>query len=356
METVLIYGDDGFATGGGCYGRAFERAGYRAVLLGEGVGLGTYRSNLALRIFKRAFARVRETDRLAHVRLVFEEIRRHRPSIVVALGGKHLAFDEVNRIREGGAFVVNVNHDDFFSRYRSNWTWTQRRAIPAYDHILTTRTVNVDEIRLHNPNVSFFPFAYDPEIHRPVPVSDGERETWASDVVFVGTWATQRARLLETLVTAVPARYSIYGAGWERLARSSPLRPSLRGIVWGDDMSRALGGGKIALGFLRKENRDEYTQRTFEIPACGGLLLAERTETHHSLFRDGVEAVFFDPDDPAELIRSVRALLADEPRRESIRAAGRAAVTRGNHSYDDRIRDVLTLATVRRGTAARVAP
>jgi spore maturation protein CgeB len=112
-------------------------------------------------------------------------------------------------------------------------------------------------------------------------------------------------------------------------------------------MAKALGGAKIALGFLRKENRDDYTQRTFEIPACGGLLLAERTPMHLSLFREGVEAEFFDPTRPEELAAKVRDLLADDARRDAIRTAGRAAVLRGGYTYDDRIRQILDLYSSR---------
>jgi spore maturation protein CgeB len=108
-----------------------------------------------------------------------------------------------------------------------------------------------------------------------------------------------------------------------------------------DDQCKAIGGAKIALAFLRKLNRDDYTQRTFEIPACGGLLLAERTARHASFYREGIEAEFFDPSKPDELVRKVRELLADGERRRAIREAGRRALERGHHTYSDRLIRVL---------------
>jgi len=104
-----------------------------------------------------------------------------------------------------------------------------------------------------------------------------------------------------------------------------------------DDLCRAIGSAKIALGFLRKENRDEYTQRTFEIPACGGLLLAERTEEHSRLLEEGVEAEFFDINKHDELCQKVSSLLNDPARREEIRRRGTQAIVRGQHTYVDRL-------------------
>jgi spore maturation protein CgeB len=341
---VLVYGSVGPATGGLSYARAFERAGWEARTFSGSAGLEHYRKSLTLRLFTRLRGQIRESDRAAHVAALAAEVAAFRPDILLATGGHYLSADDVRRFRDGGAWVANVNHDDFFSRYRSNWTWTQRRAIPAYDAILTTRTVNVEEIRPLNPNVHFFSFSYDPDVHRPVAIPPEERAEWESDVVFVGQRARHRSRVIESLVRAVPASYAIRGPGWDGVGRLSSVRPFVKGYhVWGDDMAKALGGAKIALGFLRKENRDDYTQRTFEIPACGGLLLAERTPKHTSIFREGVEAEFFDPDRPDELIAKVRALLADDARRDRIRRAGMEALWRGPYTYDDRVREVLAL-------------
>jgi spore maturation protein CgeB len=341
---IVLYGEAAHCGSGAyCYAETLREMGHHVEVASEAVHFEKY-ARPALRVLRKLRGRPLEVHRRRNAGELLGLARRAKPQIVIVLKGLHIAADDVRALRAGGAWVVNINHDDFFSRNKSNWSVVQRRALPAYDFVFATREVNVAEVRPLNPNVEFFPFAYYPRIHRPLPVTTVEDARFASDVVFVGTWERERCELLERLVTAVPARYAIWGSFWSRAGRRSPLRPFIRGgDVRGDDMAKALGGAEIALGFLRKSNRDDYTQRTFEIPACGGLLLAERTARHLTFYREGIEAEFFDPERPDELVSRVRALLSDPERRTQIRAAGLAALQRQAHTYRDRLERLLWL-------------
>jgi hypothetical protein len=288
------------------------------------------------RVHWRLRRRLPERDRRRHVQTIIDAAEAFRPTAIIILKGLHFGRDDIRRFREI-AWTANINHDDFFSSNGNNWTPLQRGAVPEYDFVFVTRQANVAEIRPLNRNVELFRFAYYPRLHRPVQWTGGGTSPHAVDVAFVGTWERQRARMLEELVERVPARYAIWGTQWEKLSRRSPLRKFVRGgAIAGDDMAMAVGHAKISLGFLRKENRDEYTQRSFEIPACGGCLLAERTPAHLELFREGVDAEFFDAADPDELTDKVRELIADAARRDALRSAG--ALRLGGHTYADRLR------------------
>jgi spore maturation protein CgeB len=336
---VLLYTDGQNAgTGSWCYAETLKELGHEVVLFDEGTRLQRYRGTIPARIHGRLFGSAWEPMRRWHAAALRAVVHRERPNICIILKGVNVSADDVRVLKATGAWVVNVNHDDFFSAHRTNWSRTQRAALPHYDYLFTTREVNVAELHPFNSRVEFFPFAFYPRIHRPVSIAASERSLWETDVVFVGNWEAERSEQLETLAKRVPARYAVWGSGWERAGAKSPLVPFLRGRqVMLDDMAKALGGARVALGFLRRANRDDYTQRTFEIPACNGVLLGERTARHQAFYREGVEAEFFDPGSADELAAKVGKLLTHDAAREAMRSAGRDALLRQNHTYKDRM-------------------
>jgi spore maturation protein CgeB len=343
---ILIYGEcESVGSGAWCYAETLREMGHNVATFSDGYGLDLYRTSLLARGYRKLRKRLIETHRMNHVGAFIGAAAKLRPEIVLVLKGLHIGPADVVALKRTGAWVVNLNHDDFFTLNSNNWTQLQRAALPAYDFILTTREVNVSEVRPFNPNVEFFPFAYYPPIHQPVEILDSEASVWCNDVVFVGGWEKERCDFLESLVSAVPAKYAIWGAHWNRVRKSSPLLPFIRRTeIWTSDMAKTISGAKVSLAFLRKENRDDYTQRTFEIPACGGVLLAERTERQKKFFAEGKEAEFFDPKRPEELIEKVRLLLGDDDHRAAVRRAGREALLKQKHTYRDRLERLIQLS------------
>ncbi len=111
------------------------------------------------------------------------------------------------------------------------------------------------------------------------------------------------------------------------------------GEVYGDDYARALTGSKIGIGFLRQVWPDQHTTRTFEIPACGSMLLADRTQEHQEFFEEGKEAEYFGSKE--ELLDKALFYTKNERSRATVARAGRQRCIDGRYAYVDRMAQVM---------------
>ena len=97
---------------------------------------------------------------------------------------------------------------------------------------------------------------------------------------------------------------------------------------------------KINLAFITHSNLDEAAHKSFEIAACGGFLLAERSPGHERLFAEDEEAVFFSSTE--ELIAKAERYLGDEPARARVAAAGHARALRSGYANDVQVAAILS--------------
>jgi spore maturation protein CgeB len=338
---ILLYGEcKKRGSGAWCYADALRTAGHELVEVDPTEQLAAWTQHLFWRLWRRASSEMPARMRRRHGDWFQAQVAASAPQLVIVLKGLWLARDDIDAAKQIAARVVLVNHDDFFSSNRYNWSTVQHEALSSYDCVYVTRRVNVDELVAREIEARFFPFSYHPAIHRLVPSAAGETHP---DVVFVGSYERNRAEALEHLLSRTSRRVSIYGEQWDKLRGRSPLRPAVQTrFISGDELCRVIGGAGCALGFLRKENRDEYTQRSVEIPACGGVLLAERTVEHSRMFKEGRDADFFDVNDPDELLAKVEKICGDSKYAATLRANGTAVVRTMGFTYMDRVQQLLS--------------
>jgi spore maturation protein CgeB len=264
------------------------------------------------------------------------------PDIVLVVKGAHLPLRCLREIkRRTGAILVNFATDDPFNPRNSSREWLS--SLPEYDVVCTPRRANIDNLKtLGIGQVHFVPFGYKPDVHFPEALSaDSERRRFESDVCFIGGADADRLPYFERLVDEVPGlRLALYGGYWDRSPR---LARFWRGLAVGRNFRLAVAGAAVSVNLVRRANRDDHVMRTFEIPACRGCLLTETSSTHRELFRDGRDAFFFES--PDELVRAVRYLLANPLEREQVAHAGHAVVTGNANRYDDRLLDIVRIAT-----------
>ena len=233
--------------------------------------------------------------------------------------------------------IVSYSEDDMFAKH--NHSIYYLGCLPLYDFIFTTKSYNINSEELPSlgaKNVVFVEQAFDRNIHRPFQVNDKDRIEFGSDVSFVGSYEKTRAKRALFLAES-NVKVRVWGNGWRKWVGKHPGLKIENTPLYNKNYIKALCATKINLGFLRKINRDLHTSRTFEIPACGGFMLAERTSEHQRLFEENKEAVYFDINNPKELLEKVRYYLDHEEERETIAKAGHKRCLKSGYSHHDRL-------------------
>jgi spore maturation protein CgeB len=283
-----------------------------------------------------------------------------RPDIVWADKQEFLRPETLTAIRKLGARCLHFTPDPYFYL-----EWKQTRlmneAMSCFDALVYCKIYEESDYTNLGKPVYYMPLGYCNETHRPMPPCDNQ---WNCSVGFLGGWEPRRETLL-TAVASAGVDLKIRGGYWDflrdgkwtlrrhiilnQLAGDDPYHfhrnamiaeRLLGGEVYGDDYARALSGAGIGLGFLRKVCPDQHTTRTFEIPACGSMLLSDRTQECQEFFAEGVEAEYFDSVD--ELVDKVKFYTTHEDARSRIAAAGRQRCLDGRYSYLERMRDAMT--------------
>jgi len=235
----------------------------------------------------------------------------------------------------GSPILVQHNTDDIMCGKHP--FFLMRKTIPLYDVQLTTNGWNVEDLRrLGARRVYRTALGYDHRLFDGRRFSEGQLEPFRSDVLFVGHWEeTTEARILALIDAGINVR--VWGENWHKARHRSRLHHVVTPkALWLEDYLRALSATKIALGLLSKWNRNTAAMRTFEIPAAGAFLLAERTDEHVAAYDEGVEAEFFD--DTAEMLRKVTFYLANAEKRRDIAARGHQRCLRSGYAYRDQMK------------------
>ncbi len=231
------------------------------------------------------------------------------------------------------------SEDDHFMPH-NQWSWLPD-CLSLYDVVFTTKRRNATGGELTSMgarDVRFHFQSFDPTYHRPIDPTGQERDRFFADAGFLGTFEEPRAEALLALARA-GIFVRVFGRGWEPWQGRHALMCVEPRELGGREYLAAMSVSSLQLGFLRRANRDEHTCRSFEIPACGAAMVAERSDEHSELFQEGVEAVFFS--DHGELIESVTALLADRERRSALRQAGRARCLSSGYDHDSNLTRML---------------
>lgn len=239
--------------------------------------------------------------------------------------------------RQPNCILVHYMIDDFMNPYHK--TKQILDTIPLYDYYIVNRKANIDELKQYgckHPVCTYM--SYEPKFHHPYAITADDVNRLGGDIGFIGTYEKERAESIKFLADH-QVKVRVWGGGWEKLKDYSPYLIIEGKGLYTEDFCKAIQCFKINLGFLRKKSRDYHTTRTFEIPGCGGFMLAERTDEHQALFEEGKEAAFFSSNE--ELLEKCRHYLAHDEERKAIAEAGHKKCETAGYSNEEGISRIL---------------
>jgi spore maturation protein CgeB len=344
---VLYVGPDYYGSNGTCWRDAWNELGMRVRTV-DSERLLPWPQTLPERLMAKVTGRPPASlvDRLNSV--VAAAIAEVRPELTYFIQGRYIQAGTAESARRHGQVVLYCN-DDMFNP--ANRTYTLGDLVRTVDCITTTKSFNVDEfMRAGARRVIYLANAFDPKLHFPAKVAPAEEARLSGDVAFVGTFRPERADYLGRVADAMgEAVLNVWGDGWHKMSRPhywrrrrawARLRRRVHPLaLWGEEMGKAFQANRIALGLLYHANRDLHTSRSFEIPACGGFMLAERTREHQEYFAEDREAVYFDTFD--ELMDKIRYYLRHDEARARIAEAGYRRCLTSGYRYVDRAQELL---------------
>ena len=123
---------------------------------------------------------------------------------------------------------------------------------------------------------------------------------------------------------------------------------------FGDQYVRVLRAARINLAIMgiTPEVHDQTTTRTYEIPACGGFMLHERTPELLEIYEEGHQVACFSSVE--ELASKINYYLAHPQERDAIARAGHARCVPA-YSYDSRVKEILDYYDKNASTQAKSA-
>ena len=274
---------------------------------------------------------------------LIDDLLAAKPDIIWIEKGTYVKANSLKRIaKRTKAKLIHFNPDDPFGQYKYGWK-IFKKAIPFYDLHFVPRPQNISEYYGAGARrVVEYDRSYSSAVHKPMELSEEEKKKYEVPVGFIGTYASERAKsILFLLQNGIDV--AIYGNHWRNCPEYDELKDYIRSdSVFGEEYAKIISGMDIALHYLRKENRDFQDSRTFEIPACGTFMLAEKSQKHMELFKDGQEAVFFDTNE--ELLEKILYFKNHSKERERIAMKGLLRCKSSGYDHGSRLEQLLKIA------------
>ena len=267
-----------------------------------------------------------------------------KPDIVFALAQAPLTPNVLERMRTFDFVTAFWFVEDF--REFEYW----KVVADTYQHFFAIQKEEVFKTseRLDNVDFTYLPLACDPRVHRPLSLSERDRNRFGSDVSFLGAGYPNRQILFHTLVDL---DFKIWGTEWDRGSILGRLVQEKGRRITPRESVKIFNAAAINLNLHSSTYHkginpagDFVNPRTFEIAGCGGFQLVDPRSHLPELFEPDRELICFE--NAEDLREKIAYYLARPDERASIAAASHKR-TRLDHTYQKRMARVLEIIVER---------
>ena len=285
---------------------------------------------------------------------IIDAAKKQQPDLVLFWRPTHILPNTISQLASMGVQTASYNNDDPFGpKVHGNVPWHHHflwhwyiKCLPIFKYNFFYRKINCAEAKAVGARHTqvLLPY-FMPWQDCPVQLTTAEQQRYVADVVFVGHHEPDGREDSIRLLVKAGIRVKLWGGPYWSPTVLGDIYDRLSPIVLaeGVEYGKALCGAKVCLCFLSKLNRDTYTRRCFEIPACGKVMLAERTDDLMQFFKENEEACFFST--PEELLRKAQWLINNPDIRERIAQAGMRRVWADGHDVASRAKYFLSVVS-----------
>lgn len=171
--------------------------------------------------------------------------------------------------------AFHINSSSLFNRSIEYYNWLisskifEKKYYPVDKTLFSTQGIHSN---IHKPKFNF---------------EDKYRE-----VVFIGLYEKSRGDVVESLLLS-GIKVTVAGKKWKHFKLlKHPNFEYLGEGLFSEEYASTISSSLFSLGLLSKKFPELHTTRTFEIPACGTVLITERNEETSSYFNDK-EVIFY---------------------------------------------------------------
>ena len=186
----------------------------------------------------------------------------------------------------------------FYSGYKSKLF---NKSIKYYDKLITTKSFEI-QYYLKFVDISKLILttqAFDSNIHKSI-IDFNEKK----GVAFVGLFEKERGTIIKKIIDA-GIHVKLAGKNWDRFVKENEKSSFLEyygNKIYGDSYAKLMSSSLFGLGLLSKRFPELHTTRTFEIPACGTVLITEKNSEIESYFSTNEVLYFKNYDEIISLI------------------------------------------------------